>query len=338
MRKTARALSCAALALASCGKVPTTQAIPQSAPRTGTNVGVAAVFFADFAALAKAGKLTALTPLLVKAIANGTPGAMQILADETKSQPYATALGSLLNADDQAPLSALLAENGPIHLLASDPSAPQTMAALAALSRTGVLRQVGYQAMDSAIQSPLTLALLPGLAETLREGGPAAMTYAASMMALMQADSKGGTEPVGIAAVDLMLAFQAEGRIHPLLDPWTSALSDPTLAEGLRAAGAMVDDLRNSPADLAVWNSSLDALGATLGTGVLDQQLTSPDGTSPSPVQLTLDAELLGTVPAHRGLAQSDDVGRESPPQRVRIFFPRQAAVDQPPRYIAYDL
>ena len=98
MGKTTRALSCAAIALASCGKVPVTQAVPQSAPRTGTNVGVAAVFFADFAALAKAGKLTALTPLLVKAIANGTAAdmlsAMQILADESKSQPFATALAT----------------------------------------------------------------------------------------------------------------------------------------------------------------------------------------------------------------------------------------------------
>ncbi len=301
MTRQARAALLGVALCGACAKEPTAPVSLQTqGPRTGTNVGVASVFFADFAALAKAGKLTALAPLLVKAISNGSAAdllaALQLLANDGKAAPFAQALNTLLSSQDTAPLSALVGQNGPIHLLAADPQAPEAVAALAALSRTGVLRRVGYQAMDALLQSPLTGALLPVAADTLQLGGPAAFTYAAGAMGLSQLDAQGNPVPVGIAALDLMLAIHGEGRLHPLLDPLTSALGDPQLAAALRVGGAVLDHLAQSPQDLAAVNAIVDGLGPVLGTGVLNAELTSPDGVSPSALQLLLNAQILGSV------------------------------------------
>lgn len=269
---------------------------PGSGARAGTNVGISAVFFADFAALAKAGKLTALAPLLTRAIANGSAGdlikALELLQRSSKAAPLAQALGALLTGADQAPLSAVLGENGPAHLLLSDPLAAPSTAALAALSRTGVLRAGGYAALDQTAQSPLTGALLPDLSEAFRQGGPDVALYLGAALGLTETAASGDQEPVGLAALDLGLSLQAEGRLHPLLDPFLAALESPSLAQSLRAVGAVVGDLRQQPGDLAEWTTLLDALGPTLGTGLLARELTSPDGVSPSPLR-QLDSALI---------------------------------------------
>ena len=121
--------------------------------------------------------------------------------------------------------------------------------------------------MDAALQSPLVAALLPATADTLQLGGPAAMDYAGAALGLMQSDAQGNPEPVGIAGMDLMLELNNEGRIHPLIDPFTNALSDPQLAAVLRVGSAVLDDFVQNPADLATFNQIVDGLVPCSGPG-----------------------------------------------------------------------
>ena len=234
-------------------------------PRQGSAVGVTQSFLADFKALALAGKLDALEPVLARALADGSAAdllaSLGVVDEAARAPDLSLGLQSLLSTRDQGPLAQSLAAGGPLHLLLSDPSLSAAAAAAAAVSRTGALHAGVWPALSRLLASPLLAAGSGGAAAALSRGGGAAGSYLGDLLALSEQRPDGSSGSVALALADLALELHAEGRLTGLYLPLTEALRDPAMAPLLPCAAAILDDLAASPLDLLSWDLALDALG-----------------------------------------------------------------------------
>ncbi|MHB1845370.1 MAG: hypothetical protein ACYCWW_11120, partial [Deltaproteobacteria bacterium] len=252
-----------AFALAACSAPPPAAAPP--AVRQGPAVGVTQSFLADFKALAASGRLDALEPILRAALSNGSAADLLASLDVVDQAARAPALASgllpLLSTRDSGPLAQSLAAGGPLHLLLSDPQIGAVADAVAAVSRTGALHAGVWPALSALLASPLVAAASPGAADALSQGGASAGSYLADLLGLTEQRPDGSSEGVALALADLLVELHAEGRVPGLLRPMTEALRDPAMAGLLPSLSAVLDDLAGNPADLALWDQALDALG-----------------------------------------------------------------------------
>jgi len=261
LRQGNRALALWALSVASCtAAVPA----PVSTARSGSTVGVAESFMADFRALAAAGKLDALKPILMQAVGDGSAAdlfaALAVVVQAGRAPDVVQGLSALLATDGSGALAATLAADGPLHLVLADPDLPDAADAAAAISRTGALHAGVWPVALRLIQSPLVGASARNAADALDQGGPLAASYLADVLALGETAPGGQPEKLFTGAAQLAVELEAEGQVQPLLAPFLQALGDPAMAGTLPLAAAALDDLAQSPADLASWDAALDAL------------------------------------------------------------------------------
>ncbi len=300
------------LALGACTGAPPSP--PASTARSGTDVGIAESFMADFRALAAVGKLDALKPIMMQAAGNGSAAdlfaALAVVVQAGRAPDVAAGLVALLGSDDADPLAGVVGAGGPLHLLLSDPGFPQAGDALAAFSRTGALHAGVWPVALRLIDSPLVTASALNAADALDQGGGAALSYLADFLALPETAPGGTQQLLFLGAAQLATELENEGSLHPLLDPMLQALADPQLAEALPLAGAALDDLAQNPADLASWDAVLDGLSTlpplldattvsalqTLDQAALDGtlMLANPDGSQRGLNLLDAAAVLVG--------------------------------------------
>ncbi len=146
-------------ALLACSS-PTPVATGTAPPRQGAAVGITECFLADFGALAAAGKLDALEPVLTQAIGDGSAqdlfSALNLVVQAGRAPDVSQGLCSLLANDGSGALASVVAANGVAHMLLTDPYLPQAADAAAAVSRTGALRQGVWPASLRLLTSSLT--------------------------------------------------------------------------------------------------------------------------------------------------------------------------------------
>ncbi|MHB8420528.1 MAG: hypothetical protein ACYDCL_20840 [Myxococcales bacterium] len=239
---------------------------PASTARAGPTVGVAESFLADFRALAAAGKLDALRPILMQAVGDGSAAdllaALGVVVQAGRAPDVSQGLSALLATDGAGGLAAVMAPDGPLHLVLSDPQLPDAADAAAAVSRTGALHAGVWPAALRLIDSPLVAASAANAADALDQGGAQAMSYLADALALGETAPSGQAELLFTGAGQLAVELDTEGVLQGLLAPPLQALADPALAQALPIAAAIADDLAQNPADLAAWNGVLDGLAS----------------------------------------------------------------------------
>jgi hypothetical protein len=248
-------------ALAACSS-PAPVATGTAPPRQGADVGIAECFLADFGAMAAAGQLNALEPVLQQAIGNGSAqdlfSALALVVRAGEAPDVSQGLSALMTTDGSGALATVLSAGGVAHQLLTDPYLPQAADAAAAVSRTGALRVGVWPASLRLLTSSLTQESSLNAADALQLGGGLAGSYLADALTVQETTPSQATELALLGLADLVVELHQEGQIPPLIDPMLDALADPAMAELLPIAGAALDDLTQNPADLASWDQTLD--------------------------------------------------------------------------------